>query len=341
MRKEVAFAIVFGIVIGLVFAFGLFRVNGVMKNKSAEVATDNNTDVLKDLPETQTEKNALTLLKPTNKQVFGNDIVQISGMTRTESIIVTTGGTNDLITKGNTNGSFDFDYEIDPSLNYLDITSVSPGNERSYTKLEVVYSSEAVQKESEKEEAGEEDDIKDKLEKAQNRSEFYKGTITDLTNGNLQMKNGDGEIKQVSYSTNTSYAKIGKTTTKITSSDIAIGDYILALGYKKDNGVLEAFRILVTQPTTPEEVKIFYGTITKKNKSDIDISEQNAGSLNIEIDNNSKTYSGELSNPTKIRFANIKEGDLVIGTYITDKDANVARRIYILKTLEITPTPKK
>ncbi len=330
MRKEVVFAIVFGILIGLIFAFGIFRINGVMKQRSSTITSDNIDKVRQTSADTNIPDSPLTLLKPNNMQVFGNDIIQITGTTKAENYIVATGGTRDLITKSGNNGSFDFEYEIDPSLNYLNISSISVDNYRSDTKLEVVYSSEVLKKDPSNS-GNMEDRIEEKLDNAQKIAVFYKGTITDITDNNMQMKTSSDEIKQISYATSsTTFAKIGKTTTKITASDIAIGDYILTLGYKNDNGVLEAFRIIVTQPSVPEGIKIFYGTVSQKNKSDMEISEQNSQNVIIEIDNNSKTYKGELSDPVKVRFADIKEGDTVIGTYTIQKDVNIIRRIHIL-----------
>ncbi len=332
MRKEVVVAIVFGIIIGLVFAFGIFRVNGVMKQKTTELISGNNSDIKKTSSEIKDANASLTLLKPDNMQVFGNDVIQITGATKANSYVIITGGTSDLIAKSNGTGSFDIEYEIDPSLNYLDVSSVSEDNTRSGSKLEVVYSSEAVKKDTAEEE-NLEDKIEEKLENVQNKAEFYKGTITDITDTSIQMKTDGGEIKQISYEAGlTSFAKTGKTTVKITARDIAIGDYVLALGYKTDNEVLSAFRILVTQPVASEDIKVFYGIVTKKNNLDFEISEQNSENITIEIDNNSKTYKGDLSSPEKIRFANIGNGDLVIGTYTTQKDINIARKIFLLNS---------
>lgn len=332
MRKEVVFAVVFGIFIGLVFMFGIVRVNGAIKQRNSNPNSDTGSLTKDKRSEIKDNNISLTLLKPNNMQVFGDDVIQINGATKADSYVIVTGGSNDVIGKSNNTGSFDFEYEIDPSLNFLQVYSVSQDNSRSNTNLEVVYSSEAVKKDLYETEDLD-DKIEDKLENLQNISQFYKGTITDITDTSMQMKTSIGEIKQISYSTDsTSFAKIAKTTTRITASDVAIGDYAIILGYKKNNGVLDAFRILITQPSTTQEVKIFYGSVVKKNPTDIEITETNSGNITIEIDNNSSTYTGDPVSPEKTRFANIKSGDIVIGTYVTDKEINVARRIFILNT---------
>jgi len=336
MRKEILFAIFFGTIIGLIFTFGILRIDKVIKNKPNS-NNPSNTAISAD-PNALTAGNSqLTLLKPQNTQVFGEDVIQVSGMTKSDSFIVATGGTSDLIYKSKSDGSFDFKYEIDPSLNFLSITSVTDTNERQNSKLEVIYSSEFTQKEDAEDISQK---VDNKMDAVLNHPVFFKGTVTDSVNENLQIKTDNGEIGQIKIiSGTTTFAKVGKTTTKISESDVAIGDYILALGYKKQNGVLEAVRILVTSLETSSEVKIFFGAVVNKNKADMDVDEKNTGEIDIIIDNNSKTYKGELENPQKIRFADIKENDLVIGTYSTTDSENTARRIYILESATPTPTP--
>jgi hypothetical protein len=334
MRKETTFAVIFGVTLGLILAFGIFRANKAIKQNSESSAEGSFVNTKETASETSSNS-ILTLLKPDNMQVFGNDIIQITGTTKAGSYVIATGGTGDYFTKSASDGSFNFEYEIDPSINYLDINSVAADNSRSNVKLEVVYSSEASKSDSSESSESEdvEDKIEEKLENVQKKAEFFKGTVTDITDMSIQMKTTNGEIKQISYSSSlTTFAKVGKTTTKIAASDVAIGDYIMALGYTKDNSVLDAFRIIVTQPETAEEVKVFYGTVSVKNKADMEIAQQNSGNIVIAIDNNSKTYKGDSATSEKVRFANISEGDTVIGTYAPDKDENIARRIYILSS---------
>ena len=327
MRKEAIFAIVFGVLIGLVIAFGIFRINSAMKDSTptGRVSTDASKDTLQKVSDGN-----LSLLKPFDRQVFGDSMVSISGVAKAESYIIVTGGSIDQISRSLSDGTFEFDYEIDPSINYLTVNSLSITGERSKTNLELIYSSEAALGGDEEEIS---EKVENKLEEAQRKAEFFKGTVTDITDKSIQIKNGGGEIKQISLSGGeTTYARIGKTTVKLTSSDVAIGDYIYALGYKGASGVLDAFRVLVTQPETPADIKVFLGLVTTKNKTDLSLSENSQGDTVLEIDNNTKTYSGELAEPTRSRFANISEGDLIIGTYVTEENENIARKIHILKS---------
>lgn len=337
MRKELLLAIIFGLFIGLIFAFGIFRINSVMRNKNLSTATDANQNQTADKKSDQ-QTQSISIFKPDNNSAFSNDAIQIAGLSRAESYIVISGGSNDTVQKSADDGSFSIDYSIDPAVNYLNVTSVSPDNERSSAKLNVAFSSE-IPSTSSDQNTDTTQAANDKVQAAQKKLEFILGTVTDLTENGVQLKDTNGDIQQISYDEkSTSFAKYTTTTKKITASDIAIGDYVLAIGYNKSNNLIEAVRILVTQPETPQDVKIFYGTVTTKNRSDFEVDEKNSGKVAIEIDNNTKTYSGDLADPVKSRFANVSEDDTVIGTYTTEKDVNTARRIYILASP--TPTPK-
>ena len=57
-------------------------------------------------------------------------------------------------------------------------------------------------------------------------------------------------------------------------TDIAIGDFIVAMGYVNQNSVLSAQRILVTDPTTEPKIDISMekvNTVSKKTLSVIDV----------------------------------------------------------------------
>src|SRR3990167_9956436 len=64
--------------------------------------------------------------------------------------------------------------------------------------------------------------VKDKIESVLNEPKAYIGTVTDKTEGSLQIKNSDGLIQLVSVnSQKVSFAKVGKTTSPIKFGDLA------------------------------------------------------------------------------------------------------------------------
>jgi hypothetical protein len=114
--------------------------------------------------------------------------------------------------------------------------------------------------------------VQEKLKQAQNKPKAYLGTVTDKTDVGMQIESVNGEINQVSIDNeNTTFAKINEKTEEITFDDIGIGDFIVAMGYSEENGLLDSLRILLTTP--PEEIqrKIIIGEVTSVNKNTIDL----------------------------------------------------------------------
>jgi len=103
--------------------------------------------------------------------------------------------------------------------------------------------------------------VKQKIETLKKNPKAYIGTITDKTDTSLQIKDVQGKIELVSVLDTTHYSKIdsrGETDIKFT--DIAIDDYISALGTFGSAEVLNARRVILSSPITDDR-KIMIGEI--------------------------------------------------------------------------------
>lgn len=120
------------------------------------------------------------------------------------------------------------------------------------------------------------DNVQKKVEEARTIPFAYIGTVTDIAEQTIQInkfifskaKEDAGEIQQISVDEeNTAFVKITKSTTSVKFSDLAIGDYIIAMGYKNGNSVLEGKRILITTAVELTTRKTVFGEsseITKR-----------------------------------------------------------------------------
>ncbi len=122
--------------------------------------------------------------------------------------------------------------------------------------------------------------VKEKIESTLNKPKAFLGTITDKTENTLQIKNTKGEIQFISIDADkTKFILISKTNKILKFDDIAIGDFVIAMGYiskggtSKNNGntVLEAKRILITEQIIPTTRKIIFGNVTKIEKKIISV----------------------------------------------------------------------
>jgi len=172
--------------------------------------------------------------------------------------------------------------------------------------------------------------VKEKIEQAKNKPKAILGAVTDKTEDTLEVKVDSGEIQLVGVEPESvDFVKIGKTSSNIKFTDIAIGDYLIAMGYRNGNTVLNAKRVLLTEPPEQIDRKVVYGSISEINKKIVSI-ERNSG------EKSDLEFGVSWSGP---EIKEMTEGDTIIA--IGDEEAGKikVRTIEIVKATESTPTP--
>lgn len=219
MRKELVFAIIAGISIGLVVAFGTWKVSKIIK-KNAPIVINK---------ETPSPKNNVSISIDILKDF---DVVNknpvIKGLTSANTDIIISTDEKDYYTKSNPDGEFEQEIELPSGMSEVKINDI---------KLTLVYSTEIA-----------------------DGATSYVGTITDISSGAIQIKSDKGGILQIATTSDTSYAN---------KTDLAIGDYIVAMGFPAVNKVLDAKRILTTSPIVENKIEVTKITIEKLSKTKI------------------------------------------------------------------------
>lgn len=182
--------------------------------------------------------------------------------------------------------------------------------------------------------------VEEKLKESRNKLKAYFGTITDKTNGTVQIRSEDGEIQQISVQENaTTLVKTGKNSTTIKYADLAIGDFIAALGYIDPNNTIDALRILVTDTPSQPEILVLRGNFLNAN-SDYFLTDE-SGNVNYDLNLEDATFSKEAEGVlTRSRLAEFDDGDKVLVTAETvdNEEAITVRRLVLLAS-PATPTP--
>lgn len=267
MRKEVILAILFGVSFGLVIAFGVWRLNGAFTS-----SPDVNGEEPTPTPSTQTSSSGLIVSKPNELSVQASENIQIIGATQANSWIVASGEDTDFVVKTKSDGAFEVPAQLAAGLNQILLISKDDSGSTLEKTLSLVHSTQfqkaTASEDAEATSSADEirEKVQDKVDQIQNAPVAYTGTITDISELSLNLKNSSDEIKQVSVTKETVYVNdISKKEIKF--NDLAIGDFLLAMGYKNGNQVLEAKRIVVTnKPVTPAR-KIHFGKVSElKNK---------------------------------------------------------------------------
>lgn len=278
MRKEIVLAIFAGLSLGLVVAFGLWRASAALKSQSPQSKT----------PTPISSPNAflgLTIAKPETDSVISQNPVTITGITKAASWVVVSGESEDQIVQAGASGEFSGDLDLDAAANQIKIVAFDGNGASQETSLLLVYSTEFAKvldsAPTPKPTSGE-SDIRDKVQKkveeVLKNPKAYIGTVTGVNENTLQIKTATGEIKQAAVDPeHITVIQTGKTSKEVKFGDIAIGDFIITMGYlssagmNNGNGVLDAQRILVTSPLTEPTRKIFMGKVAAIGKKDVDI----------------------------------------------------------------------
>jgi hypothetical protein len=251
MKKEIFFAIIAGGAFGLIIAFGAWKLNSSLKLKKSATAISTNTNgEPAPVPTENTSGFKVVLVKPKALSVFNDTPTAISGITKPNSYVVISGEDGNTIVNADQTGNFTGNANLVGGPNQLIVSAFDKDGNEADTNLLVVYSSQYQNPNAS-------DSAQIKVPQA------YIGTVTDISNSIIQIKDETGNIEQIRGADNADYIDTRNSVTKtIKSTDIAIGDYLIALGVKNTDSILNSSRILVTDPITKPTRRAFFGTVT-------------------------------------------------------------------------------
>ena len=117
MRKEVAFAVIAGVSIGLIIAFGSWRVTKTLKRKP----------ITSEIQKTPPQKGNLVLdiNNLSDYDIITEKLFKVTGISKPQSIIVISTTEEDFYTKSNDDGSFEIDMSFPAGLSEEIINALS------------------------------------------------------------------------------------------------------------------------------------------------------------------------------------------------------------------------
>ncbi|MBI4153456.1 hypothetical protein HY503_00440 [Candidatus Woesebacteria bacterium] len=332
MRKEVLFAILAGLTLGLIIAFGIYRANVALSPK--------NQDQQRPSSPTPKPEFVITLASPSDLDVFTENPVTLSGITKVNAYVAVSTEEEDYITRVDSKGSFEVEVELVGGVNQLVIVAFDEKGSEVTQKLLLVFSTEFAKyvkvDEAKEETQNATDSVRDKVQ--QKVSQALKsprgllGTVTDILENTLQIKSGAGEIEQLSVSSETSVLKTGKTPKEVKLTDVAIGDYIVAMGFKNGNGVLDTKRILISSPIESTNRRAIFAKVFEGGKKYI-ISQivKTKEDQKVAPDKNVTVLLLTDPKTAKIKFADLKEEDLIVALGEEMDNTFSARTIFVVK----------
>ncbi len=134
MRKEVLFAILAGLVFGLIIAFGVWRANIALRP-----GDDSSTQ--ESPPPSQTDF-GITIAKPQELQVITISPTTLSGITKPGVLVAISAEDEDYVVTADENGEFEIDIDVTGGVNEIIITAFDENGTTVEEKLVLVYSTE-------------------------------------------------------------------------------------------------------------------------------------------------------------------------------------------------------
>lgn len=325
MRKEVIFAILAGSVIGIAVAFGAYRLNLSFQKKAESVTPQETANPNSPTPSPSSEEFKIVLAKPQNYEVLLNSNYVISGITKPNVYVVAFDTDDEYIVKSDSSGVFELKAQLNSGANEVKIIGVDDSGKTTQTKITLVYFQ----------------DFADEFSKNQISSASatkiqkpiaFVGTITDIAENTIQIKTLEQKIDQILVDPkNTTFVKAIDTPKEITQTDVAIGDFVIALGTIQDNNVLKTQRLIVSSTVKAVNDYVFLAqiqnlttTLTVKNRETGEIQNVKAGK-NI-------SYSSDVKDTKITRLSDLDTGQTILVVSSKDNTGTfVARRIHLIK----------
>jgi len=328
MRKEVLYAILAGLTLGLIVAFGAYRANIALspKNPGQSEATP-----------TPKPEFAITLAGPSNLDVFGENTASLSGITKANAFVAVSVEEEDYLTQADTKGSFEVSVELIGGVNQIVITAFDEKGSEVTQKLLLVYSSEFQKYITEEESPGQEepDSIRERVEQKVSQAlkspKALLGTVTDISENTLQIKSSGGEIEQISVSADTSALAMGKTNKEVKVTDVAIGDYIVAMGFMNGNGVLDTKRILITSPDEATNRMAIFVKVSEDNNTSLTTQIIRTGEdKKVSPQRTAAIFLISEGEASKITFARINLDDTLVAIGTDASETFTARTVFVV-----------
>jgi hypothetical protein len=140
MRKEILFAIIAGVIFGVVIAFGVWRANSAIKNTEGIATVSPATTTSSPTPIKQ--EFGISLANPEENDVLTQTPTLFSGITKPSSWIVISAEEDDYIIKSDEQGEFSQEVELVGGANQINLTAFSNNGESAEKKIIVVFSTE-------------------------------------------------------------------------------------------------------------------------------------------------------------------------------------------------------
>ena len=154
----------------------------------------------------------------------------------------------------------------------------------------------------------------------------------------MQIKSIEGEIKLLNVTDNnvTFVKSTGKSPQNVEFKDLAIGDFVIALGFVNETEVLDAKRILITPTVTKSTRNAIIADISKLSSKFLTLGEK----IVVNLTKGTNYFEISQDKPTKLGLSDIEIGNkVIVSGPVEDSEYEARLVVKIGSTSSPTPTP--
>lgn len=331
MRKELLWAGIIGIIFGVAIGFGVYRVRNKTKpdlNATPQSSSVSGTGITK-----------IAINKPEDLRVYTQNPIAVSGLTKPLNWVIVSIEDSDYITSSLEDGTFSIEADFDGGANCVQATSLSADGSSAFQKVLAVFSGSFEADNTTPNEATGaseiENSIAEKISQLENPPRAYIGSVTDIAESTIQIKSMDSQIQQIStLDENIAVVDTKGTTNKtVNLTDIAIGDFIVAMGYVDKNDVLSARRVLISSAINETSLNISLYKVKTAGKTSLELTAMAGSEESTLTPSKNTTIKSFSENKTKaLSLANISEEDLIIVVSDNTGSPSIIRSIFVISS---------
>lgn len=140
MRKEVIFAILIGLSLGLVITYGIYRAR-MSLNTPPQLLSENGTSPT---PSPETVSNLL-ITNPDDEAIVDQKQIPVAGTTTANAFIVVIVNDNEYITTADETGNFSVEVELANNSNVIQVFTLDEDGSQSMKELTVIYTTQPLE----------------------------------------------------------------------------------------------------------------------------------------------------------------------------------------------------
>ncbi|MAG59597.1 hypothetical protein CMO96_02290 [Candidatus Woesebacteria bacterium] len=189
------------------------------------------------------------------------------------------------------------------------------------------------------------DKVRKTIENLVRKPKAVVGNLTDISDSTLQIESKDAKTFMVATTEDTVYLRItNDKRSEIEFEDLVLLDFVIAMGHRNGNDVLEAVRV-VTYDKSPISVgSAIYGTVQEVGKTTLTVKHPKKNTTwTVKLAKKATITAKGEEGIDEIDLSDIEDGDSIIAAGSLDKDDETilsARKIHVIPGNFPSPTPQ-